>query len=495
MQRRRTRNPTRAFRSDLRHVVFAISGLALAGALAGSALAALNHRESLPPLRGQAVAPMPVETGATIVDVPPRHVLPLPEAQVQALSKPDPVADAPPARSAEAEAEWAPPATARPVAGSEITVLADQVPEGARPAPVPEGEVLVAEIADQGMEVADRSGTAGKEAEDVPPVQARPVQAADPLEVPRPRRVAGPGDPLRLPAGGLAPDRLATMFVPQDLTGMDRTWRKVGDLQETFGRIGYDLAEVRAGQAVVPRIFVAAFPDDIESIELVEQRKRTFLKAILPLVLRANDSVLAERRRLKSVIAHLEKGGSLARSQIYWLSELADRYGGSPDDLDDLLTRVDTVPISLALAQAAEESGWGTSRFAREGNAVFGQWTWDTEAGIVPRDRPRGRNHLVRKFPALQHSVSEYVRNLNSNPAYAKFRAARAARRAADEPFSGRELAAYLTAYSERGPAYVRTLRMIMAHNGLEEFDNVHLDDTGGRWTAGLADQTLLSVF
>lgn len=469
-----------AIRSDLRLVLCGVAAVAVAGMLAGAGLAALGHDAAKPDR-----TVLPLAAGPVAGDPPPGDLLPLPRIEERASVAAPAAVDAPPpvmaaTGSARQEAE-----PARPADRPAIEVVAGE-PSGMAPVqPASDGPAPHARNSEADLVPAEIPTTVEEASTRPPPPRARPVQAATRLEVPRPRRARD----------GWLPDRLAAMFVPQDLSSMDRTWRTVGDLHEIFGRVGYNLQEVRSRQAGVPRVFVASFPDDIEAIELAEDRKRTFIKTVLPLILRANEQVLAERSRLEAVIAHLEKGGSLARSHRYWLEELADSYGGSAEDPTDLLKRVDVVPISLALAQAAEESGWGTSRFARQGNAIFGQWTWDTEAGIVPRNRPRGRNHLVRKFPALQYSVSAYIRNLNSNPAYAKFRAERARMRAANAPLSGRKLAAHLTAYSERGAAYVGTLRSIMAQNGLEEFDDVQMAAHGDRWTAGLPEATLLSVF
>lgn len=479
-----------AIRSDFRLVLCGLAGFAVAGILAGAGLAVLGKDQAKPDR-----AVLPLAAGPTAGDPPPGDRLPLPRVEERASIAAPPAVEAPPAAMAATRSARKGVEPALPADQAVIEIAAGGPSDIATVRPVSDGPAPPAQSSGRDLVSADIPVSVEEATPRRPPPRARPVQAAARLEVPRPRRVRDGWLSERLDPGMGIPHRLTTMFVPQELSGMDRTWRTVEDLHDIFGRVGYDLQEVRARQAGVPRVFVASFPDDIEAIELVEDRKRTFIKTVLPLILRANEQVLAERSRLEAVIAHLEKGGSLARSHLVWLEELADRYGGSAENLSDLLRRVDVVPISLALAQAAEESGWGTSRFARQGNAIFGQWTWDTEAGIVPRNRPRGRNHLVRKFPVLQHSVSAYVRNLNSNPAYAKFRAERARMRSANAALSGRALAAHLTAYSERGAAYVGTLRSIMAQNGLEEFDDVQMANHDGRWTAGLPEATLLSVF
>jgi len=137
---------------------------------------------------------------------------------------------------------------------------------------------------------------------------------------------------------------------------------------------------------------------------------------------------------------------------------------------------VDEVPASLALGQAAVESGWGTSRFVREGNALFGQWTFDPGQGMTPRDRTAHKRHMVRRFNALMDSVRAYMRNLNTHQAYREFRAARRTMRADGSFLRGRLLAAELSRYSERGRAYVADLRSIIRENGLSRLDAVRLD-------------------
>jgi Bax protein len=159
-----------------------------------------------------------------------------------------------------------------------------------------------------------------------------------------------------------------------------------------------------------------------------------------------------------------------------WLDETAERYGSKSADPADLLTHVDIVPPSLAIAQAAEESGWGTSRFAREGNALFGQRAYKAHRkGIVPVERPEGTSFRVRAFDHLIDGVKSYMHNLNSHPAYRDFREARAKMRAEEGNIDGYDLAGALLRYSERGVAYVKTIRVIMRSNTLRAFDGARL--------------------
>ena len=154
-----------------------------------------------------------------------------------------------------------------------------------------------------------------------------------------------------------------------------------------------------------------------------------------------------------------------------WLAELTDRYKVDGGDVDELLRRVDAVPPSLALAQAAIESGWGTSRFAVEGNALFGQRTWDRGDGIAPAERAVGATHAVKAFPSLADSVGAYMLNLNRASAYRKFRDRRAELRRRGGPLSGLELAETLTLYSTERANYVRKVAAIIRQNRLQAFD------------------------
>ena len=144
---------------------------------------------------------------------------------------------------------------------------------------------------------------------------------------------------------------------------------------------------------------------------------------------------------------------------------------------NELLTRVDIVPTSLALAQAAEESGWGTSRFAAEGNAVYGQWTWGEKAIVPEKQRKEMGNYGIASFETLQESVCAYMINLNTHNAYADLRIKRASMRKKGEKITGYELAGQLTKYSERGEEYVTGLRSLMDYNQLKPTDDAYLSD------------------
>ena len=135
---------------------------------------------------------------------------------------------------------------------------------------------------------------------------------------------------------------------------------------------------------------------------------------------------------------------------------------------------MDEIPVSLAIAQAAKETGWGTSRFAQEGNALFGQWTWSGE-GLKPKESDENEGHKVMKFNVLQASVRAYQRNLNTHQTYKKFRLARAKLRDAEKPLDSIILSEYLNKYAETGKEYVKVLQKIIKQNDLKDFDNAKL--------------------
>lgn len=239
-------------------------------------------------------------------------------------------------------------------------------------------------------------------------------------------------------------------------------------LQQTFLRMNYDLDAVGEG-GKVPRVILASLPRDLHRIEASSARKELFLATMLPLVLQTNEEIAADRRRLLDLRAGLATAGGLSWRDEVWLEQLAEDYGLAEPNPTALLARIDLIPPSLALAQAAEESGWGTSRFARDGNALFGQWSFGGDDIIQPLAGRGG--YGVRTFGNLSDAVRAYARNLNSHGAYRDFRSARAAARASGRPLDGFALAGTLTGYSERGHGYVKSLRLIMRANGLSAFD------------------------
>lgn len=260
---------------------------------------------------------------------------------------------------------------------------------------------------------------------------------------------------------------------------------QVGQLHEI---IGYDLNTVRGGGSEVPRLYLSAFPVGWGDVPTVAERKALFFKTFLPLILRVNEAITADRAILMEMRDRLSSGEIPSAGEMDWLVDLAILYRVLPqesgeegvavaltlDDIDTLLTRVDIIPPSLAMAQAVEESGWGRSRFAREGNAMFGQYTW-SDNGIIPLQRASGDSHRIRSFDSLLQSVAAYALNLNAHLAYGEFRAERARMRANGEAVDGRALVSTLTRYSERPGAYMRNLRQTIDANDLLDFDTAVL--------------------
>lgn len=210
----------------------------------------------------------------------------------------------------------------------------------------------------------------------------------------------------------------------------------------------------------------------------VADRKSAFIDRLLPAIRAQNRHILEQRERIKSAHRRLKKGRSLADHERSWLFSVAQRHRLKPpeDERPDtdwtkqLLQRVDRVPADLALAQAALESAWGQSRFARQGNNFFGQWCFTEGCGLVPKRRTEGATHEVQVFDSVSDSVETYMRNLNSHPAYSGLREIRAELREAGKPLRGATLAAGLERYSGIGHTYADRLSALIDHNDLERF-------------------------
>jgi Bax protein len=261
------------------------------------------------------------------------------------------------------------------------------------------------------------------------------------------------------------------------------------DLHDKFSAAGFSLSDIRDG-GDVPRVLLVQLPGDLSSLQSVKTKKSLFIRSMLPLVLQANERVRKDRLRLLKLMV---RSGQLGEANRTWLLGLADRYNATAVDAKDavdlkkvmaeLKIRVDIVPPSLALAQGAEESGWGTSRFAIKGNAVFGQWTYKKGKGIVPENRNEGAKHEVRAFGELRDSIDAYLFNLNTHRAYKKFRNRRAQLRQNGDDVTGVELIKTLDRYSQRGAAYIGTIRTIMRVNSMGAFDRSRLRVARGEET------------
>jgi Bax protein len=257
------------------------------------------------------------------------------------------------------------------------------------------------------------------------------------------------------------------------------------DALALFDELNYTQEAWQAGIRVVPRLYLSNISDQwskktTKEID-VKLKKEIFFRAIGPLALRSNELILQDRSKLQKL---LTKQDNLSTAERDWLGQLATAYGldiaayPNANELEEtLLPRVDIVPPSLVLAQAAEESGWGTSRFASAGNALFGQWTWGGK-GIRPEQQRSGKgDYKIAAFDAPLQSVQAHAKNLNTHSAYLQFRIKRAQLRADNKRIAGYDLAGSLTSYSERGQDYVKTLRSIISYNKLDDADDAYLDD------------------
>jgi Bax protein len=248
-------------------------------------------------------------------------------------------------------------------------------------------------------------------------------------------------------------------------------------LDQVMSANGYTLAAVRRGGGLVPRVFAEAMPPDMDAIATADERKRIFIKVMLPLVLEVNEHLMVDRAHLIYLMTLKSHGLALALADRRWLDGMYTLFEVAPGDDVELLRRVDVIPPSLALAQAAQETGWGTSRFVHEGNALFGERVWDDDGGMVPSGRAEGQTHTVRSFDGLKSSVLAYMVNLNRHPAYDGFRHLRAMQRRMDRPLDPALLAGGLGGYSEEGRDYIAKIRAIIRANGLTDFDNARLTD------------------
>ena len=238
---------------------------------------------------------------------------------------------------------------------------------------------------------------------------------------------------------------------------------------QLFKDVDYDLKKVRNEKLVKP-IYFTQFPRDLDNLQNVQLKKETFIKIVLPLIVAENEKILDDREKLKSLSA--KKFTSDLEKQ--WLRQKLLEYKVKKSNFDELMIRMDMIPVSIALAQAAKESGWGTSRFALEGNAIFGQWTWDGQ-GIAPLKRDGDKNHKILKFPILRASVKAYKNNLNTHKSYSKFRDKRKDLREKNKKISGLSLTGTLKNYAQTGSEYTKILNQIIKQNSLSDFEPVRL--------------------
>ncbi len=239
--------------------------------------------------------------------------------------------------------------------------------------------------------------------------------------------------------------------------------------------MAYDLDSVSSGNAEVPRLFLASLPSDMGTLSKEEARKVVFFKVVLPLVLYANEEILTDRERLWRIRYQVRRGMRLGPLDRLWLIIKTEKYQVAPGDLDELARRLDVIPPSLALAQAAMESGWGSSALVRQRNALFGQSLTERTEAVTSSRLTVGLTREASNFDNLLESVRAYVRNLNVHPAYQQFRQSRAGMRSGGAPVDGMLLAPFLKNFSEQGGDYVGSVRAIIEANGLRRLDDARL--------------------
>lgn len=244
---------------------------------------------------------------------------------------------------------------------------------------------------------------------------------------------------------------------------------KASVLYQLFEDTNYNLKDVRLNKVAKP-VEIGKLPYELKEIQNVKKRKELFIQIVLPLILEENNKILLDRKKLFAI---LNKNNN-SKSDNEWLNKKFKQYGISKRDIPTLKRRMDIIPASMAIAQAAKETGWGTSRFALEGNALFGQWTY-TDKGIKPAAAEVGTTHKVMMFNVLKSSVRAYARNLNTHKSYKKMRYIRAIQRDNAGILNSLELVTYLDNYAETGKEYTIILKKIIEQNSLTDFDDVKI--------------------
>ena len=263
-------------------------------------------------------------------------------------------------------------------------------------------------------------------------------------------------------------DLLIDIFSLNDLE-TDTVRLNASTIKQLFEDTDYKLDDVREKKLVKP-VALTLLPNEIKMIESTKKRKEFFIQIVLPLILKENNNIRLDRKRLFSII----NKSNNSKLEKKWLAKKYKQYGIPSKDLSTLKIRMDEIPVSLAIAQAAKETGWGTSRFAQEGNALFGQWTWSGE-GLKPKESDKNEGHKVMRFNVLQASVRAYQRNLNTHSSYKNFRKARAELRDSGKSLDSIILAEFLDTYAATGDQYVEVIRKIIKQNNLKDFDDAKL--------------------
>ncbi len=251
---------------------------------------------------------------------------------------------------------------------------------------------------------------------------------------------------------------------------------------------GFDMKKIRRKASAVPEVYFANVPRELVRMKDVRMKKELFLSSLLPPVLKVNEIIRQDRKKLKKMILNITLGMDISEIDYYWLTRKLSQYRVQVNDIQDFVTRtgeifeellnkMNIIPPELALAQAAQESGWGTSRFAQQGNALYGQWTWGEGCGMVPQQRDEGKTHRMKCFKNIIEAVDSYMLNLNTHRAYKALRHERRAFRD-DQEINVFPLVETLVNYSEEGPEYVEKIKNIIRVNKLSDFKDARLESS-----------------
>ena len=256
----------------------------------------------------------------------------------------------------------------------------------------------------------------------------------------------------------------------RDLASVDFI-SQADQMMEVFKKYDFTIDDFLSNESANLIIF-SSLPEDFMNIQPISERKKLFINTLLPIIFLENSRILEDRKKILDWWNE-SQGENFSRDfWPSWLFELSEKYDSDDSNLGNLLVKVDIIPISMALAQAAIESGWGTSRYLREGNAIFGQYTFDKKKGLKPMDRDKDKKFFIKKFSNLSDSTRSYLKNINTNLAYKEFREERKRLRMGGEILSGLKLSNFLTRYSERKNDYVKDLKKIIESNNFMKFDN-----------------------
>ncbi len=267
------------------------------------------------------------------------------------------------------------------------------------------------------------------------------------------------------------PEKKETAKLQDEYNPNDEYSLNTQTVMNLFEDLEYSLDEVRDIKQVKP-IYFTRLPKDLDKIRSVTRKKETFLQIVLPLIVAENEKIENDREYLFKIITDND-----SEEKRVWLSKKFREYKVQDNSIGELIEKIDIVPTSIALAQAAKESGWGTSRFALEGNAIFGQWTFNG-VGIEPLEKDDDKSHKILKFPILRASVKAYITNLNTHPSYKGFREKRQEARDRNKKPSGIDLIDELESYAETGKEYTKILKQIIEQNNLEEFEPVTINNS-----------------